>query len=85
MKKLILAFIALACAFAVSSCCDQSHCFGKQKNMDKEDDECRASNKGSRKCNQEEEAPYRCDKSNQPEKSSGRGCENAPERQHHRW
>lgn len=26
MKKLILALIALAFAFAISSCCDQSHC-----------------------------------------------------------
>ncbi len=28
MKKLILALIALAFAFAISSCCDQSYCPG---------------------------------------------------------
>lgn len=28
MKKLILAFVGLAIAFAISSCCDQSQCPG---------------------------------------------------------
>ena len=31
MKKLILAFVALAFAFAISSCCDQSYCPGNMK------------------------------------------------------
>lgn len=28
MKKIILALVALATAFAISSCCDQSYCPG---------------------------------------------------------
>jgi hypothetical protein len=31
MKKLILAFVALAFAFAISSCCDQSYCPGNKQ------------------------------------------------------
>lgn len=31
MKKLILALVALAFAFAISSCCDQSHCPNNMK------------------------------------------------------
>lgn len=31
MKKLILAFVALAFAFAISSCCDQSYCPSNMK------------------------------------------------------
>lgn len=31
MKKLILALIALAFAFAISSCCDQSYCPGNKQ------------------------------------------------------
>jgi hypothetical protein len=31
MKKLLLAFVALAFAFAISSCCDQSYCPGNMK------------------------------------------------------
>lgn len=31
MKKLILAIMGLACAFAISSCCDQSYCPGNRR------------------------------------------------------
>lgn len=48
MKKLILAIVALAFAFAISSCCDQSKC---PKNM-------RCDERGNRTS---EETPYRWD------------------------
>ncbi len=35
MKKLILAFVALALAFAISSCCDQSYCPNNMKCSEK--------------------------------------------------
>lgn len=31
MKKILLALIALAFAFAISSCCDQSYCPGNRR------------------------------------------------------
>lgn len=54
MKKLILAFVALAFAFAISSCCDQSRCPGNMK--------CRDQGQGFRQGRQQgEERPYRWD------------------------
>lgn len=38
MKKLILALIALAFAFAISSCCDQSYCPGNLRCPEKYND-----------------------------------------------
>jgi hypothetical protein len=52
MKKLILAFVALAFAFAISSCCDQSSCPSNMK----------CAEKGGRG----EEPPYRWDQDQQP-------------------
>ncbi|EKE08330.1 MAG: hypothetical protein ACD_17C00224G0001 [uncultured bacterium] len=52
VKKLILAFIALAFAFAISSCCDQSYCPGNMKCPDKYN---------NNNNNDVEERPYRWD------------------------
>jgi hypothetical protein len=49
MKKMILAFVALAFAFAISSCCDQSYC---PQNM-----KCNDIPQGKK----QEETPYRWD------------------------
>ncbi len=49
MKKLILVLIALAFAFAISSCCDQSYCPGNLKCPERYDEDC------------PEETPYRWD------------------------
>jgi hypothetical protein len=51
MKKIVLAFIALGCAFAISSCCDQHYCPGNSK--------CRNQNQQQR--NDQDETPYRWD------------------------
>ena len=48
MKKLMIALIALACAFAISSCCDQSYCPNKMQ----------CDEKGKKK---QDEPPYRFD------------------------
>lgn len=42
MKKLILALIALAFAFAISSCCDQSYCPENLRCPDEEQKEGRS-------------------------------------------
>jgi hypothetical protein len=83
MKKLVLAFVALA--FAVSSCCDQNYCSGK-KNCEKDDEECGAGNRGFRQSNRGEETPYRWDNTKEKEKSklSPDNCQQ-PDRQHRRW
>ena len=85
MKKLILAFVALALAFAISSCCDQSKCPGKKRCVDEE--EC--GNRGSRPNNEDN---YRFDKADQQKKAGSRygqneNCPNNPpqERQHRKW
>lgn len=52
MKKLILALVALAFAFAISSCCDQSFCPGNRK----------CDEKGNLKG---DETPYRWDRDEQ--------------------
>ncbi|MBU6384201.1 MAG: hypothetical protein KGR16_07830 [Verrucomicrobia bacterium] len=69
MKKLIVVFIALACAFAVSSCCDQSCCPG---NM-------RACERDSAKTYPQTETPYRWDNTQERMQQPGQ------ERQHRRW
>ena len=56
MKKLLLAIVALGCAFAISSCCDQKYC---PKNMKCNDKIYRKS----------EDTPYRWD--NQEERQAG--------------
>lgn len=70
MKKLILALIAIAFAFAISSCCDQSYCPGNLRCPDKYDDE-------SDTQYQKDGRPYRW---NTPEK-----VQPGQERQHRRW
>ncbi len=70
MKKLILAAVALAFAFAISSCCDQSYCPGNKKcavKGEKYDENVRPG----------DEPPYRGDTKDQQQ--SGQ------ERQHRRW
>ncbi|HSX10851.1 MAG TPA: hypothetical protein VLF94_03955 [Chlamydiales bacterium] len=58
MKKLLLAFVALAFAFAISSCCDQSRCPANMRKA-QENGQCV-------KPNQEgAERPYRWDRSQQ--------------------
>lgn len=81
MKKLILAFVALAFAFAISSCCGQGQGFGKQREMEKEDQECKPGRRTFQQSNQVEETPYRWDSQEKPQT---RGSD-AQERQHRRW
>jgi hypothetical protein len=50
MKKVILAFVALAFAFALSSCCDQSYCPGNLR--------CKQADEQA----PDQETPYRWDK-----------------------
>jgi hypothetical protein len=77
MKKIILALVALAFAFAISSCCDQSYCPGNwqcgDRNMRQDDD-------GSyrRRGGQNGETPYRWD-------TQGNQEQQGQERQHRRW
>lgn len=40
MKRLILAIVALAFAFAISSCCDQRSCAKKSNERRKSDETC---------------------------------------------
>ncbi len=69
MKKLILALVALAFAFAISSCCDQSYCPGNS----------RCSDRNMRQNgNNQDEAPYRWDTQDNQEQQG-------QERQHRRW
>lgn len=69
MKKLILAVIALAFAFAVSSCCDQSYCPGNTRCDDRGD-------RGA-KAYPQTETPYRWDTRERTQPNQ--------ERQHRRW
>lgn len=69
MKKLILALIALAFAFAISSCCDQSYCPGNKQ--------CGDMRQGGNYNSRGNETPYRWD--TQEEQQQGQ------ERQHRRW
>jgi predicted small secreted protein len=82
MKKLILAFIALACAFAISSCCGQGQGFGKQRDLDQEEQECRQKRKTFQQSETVEETPYRWDT---PEKPLSPRAVEVQERQHRRW
>ncbi|MGB7977867.1 MAG: hypothetical protein WCF19_01755 [Chlamydiales bacterium] len=63
MKKLILALVALAFAFAISSCCDQNYCPGNKK--------C---GQMKEKCGQkgQEETPYRWDHQDQTQTNGER-------------
>lgn len=95
MKKLLLAIIALASAFAISSCCDQSYCPGNRrcdlqgKNNDAQtrgsSDAGQASKKASNEApygiGEANEIPYRWDHN---EKLPNKPCE-IRERQHRRW
>lgn len=74
MKKLFLALIALSCAIAVSSCCDQSYCPGNRK-YDERD--CRRQDEYQIRRNTNDETPYRWDQQNQNQQGQ--------ERQHRRW
>lgn len=73
MKKLILAFVALAFAFAISSCCDQSYCPGNKRCGEK------GMRQGDRNNGQGDETPYRWDTQGQQQQQQGQ------ERQHRRW
>lgn len=71
MKKVILALVALAFAFAISSCCDQSYCPGKRQCSDQNSGDCR-------KC----DTPHRWDRrGNDVQMEPGQ----QQERQHRRW
>ncbi len=70
MKKIVLAIIALAAAFAISSCCDQSYCPGNMSRQDGEN--CRQQH-----YNNQEETPYRWDTQERVQPNQ--------ERQHRRW
>lgn len=74
MKKLILAFVALAFAFAISSCCDQSYC--PKNSRCEEDQDVRQ--RGSKPSSGGNETPYRWD--HQPSTQ-----QQQQERQHRRW
>ena len=76
VKKLILALIALACAFAISSCCDQSYCPGKMRS---EDEEKNRSNCCSRQQDEEETSHRGEEKYDKVQQLPGQ------ERQHPRW
>ena len=79
MKKLLLAVIALASAFAISSCCDQSYCPGNRNCNDKgrRSDDCNYNRQsGNSNPRSSDEPPYRFDTQEQ----SGQ-----QERQHRRW
>lgn len=69
MKKLILAVVALAFAFAISSCCDQSKCPANLRAQDKGCMQKEDPNAG--------EKPYRWDK--QPCRPD-RDCQERPRR-----
>ncbi len=69
MKKLILALVALAFAFAISSCCDQSYCPGNKQCGDRN---------MRQNGNDQDETPYRWD-------TQGNREEQGQERQHRRW
>jgi hypothetical protein len=69
MKKIILALIALAFAFAISSCCNQSYCPKKKQCNDSEESSTYKAG---------EESPYRWDKRINRQVSQN-------ERQHRRW
>lgn len=72
MKKLILALVALAFAFAISSCCDQSYCPGNNQcgDQQRQDGGTYYNRRGN-------ETPYRWDTQGNQEQGS--------ERQHRRW
>ncbi len=70
MKKIILAFVALGFAFAISSCCDQSYC---PQNMKCNDADMRPGRK-------QEETPYRWDT-----QTERKHQEQQQERQRRRW
>ena len=63
MKKLILALIALAFAFAISSCCDQGYCPGNMKCDDRGQDG---------RSYRQDETPYRWDTQEQTHPSQER-------------
>lgn len=62
MKKLILAFVALAFAFAISSCCDQSRCPGNLR--------CGDGDEAAHPSRNGEERPYRWDKNNRQQQQN---------------
>jgi len=75
MKKLILAIVALAFAFAISSCCDQAQCpKNKRCNMKEEEGERAGWSQG-----RNQERPYRFDKPSEEQQ------EQQQERQSRRW
>lgn len=69
MKKVLLALIALAFAFAVSSCCDQAHCPGNMR--------CNGQQQQQQNGGYGQETPYRWDNSQQNQQGQ--------ERQNRRW
>ena len=85
MKKLILAFVALAFAFAISSCCDQNYC---PENMRCNEQPQEKENRGYTCPN---ERPYRFDKGRKFKCPKPEPYEVCPQddsptvRQHRRW
>jgi hypothetical protein len=78
MKKFILAFVALAFAFAISSCCDQSYCPGNKRCAEMREKNMR---RGDRNQGSGEETPYRWDTQGQQQQQQ----QQSQERQHRRW
>lgn len=74
MKKLILALVALAFAFAISSCCDQSYC--PQNRRCGNEDKSNFLPKGG-----QQETPYRWDQ----QRNQSSENQQVQERQHRRW
>jgi Ni/Co efflux regulator RcnB len=76
MKKLVLALVALAFAFAISSCCDQSYCPGRRQCQEKGHE-----SKYRWDEQEEEEEEERVIEQNQRQIRPGQ----QHERQHRRW
>jgi len=70
MKKLILAIIALAFAFAISSCCDQSYCPGNLRCPEKYNDDGYYNN--------QRERPYRWNKQEYVQPGQGQEGQHRP-------
>lgn len=97
MKKLLLALVALACAFAISSCCDQSYCPGKLRCGENGRGKSEGTGYAGRNYQQDgkqyqqtEDVPYRFDRRDQPmpgsrRQGSSEECPDTPPRTHRRW
>jgi hypothetical protein len=75
MKKIVLAFIALGVAFAISSCADQNQAGRCKENQKNESEQSRGG--------QTEDKPYRFDKKR--EQAPKGSCPDDSVRQHRKW